>query len=706
MRLGLALSAPGLGPAHAHAQQVIFGYQLGVTETAGTIITDNPQLFVAPPGSDSVTQLSGLQLNTGITANATLDILTRLGQHGFLAGLAFNQLIPAFVPDNASASIRQATSALQATATYLGRVNGPRWSFGFGGGYTFGLNGQLPLESGGGVGGEAGVPPTLPGRQVGFLLVNQQAHSVNGRLLYQLSGLRWDLELTAGYAYQVNGLFSLAPGAVTAAGGSSLGAFVPTTFHNLTPSVGFRRRIGDFGNATANLSHNWVIPSISTATAGLQQLQAAPQVSQTTLTLGYLYNRGLGRSFGVEGSGTLALRVPTNTNGRPLLLPDGSDRTLAVDTVIYTGRVVYNEEIRSLALQVGAQLGVSQARLYQPPLGQATRHFAVYQEATVGSIQPVAELSLRRRFEPVDLSLILQRAVGVGGLGASAVITESANLTSRFLAPLASGFEVTFDAGLSAARTRGVGADLLPENPENPRPAGGLAALTTSNDSIGLLLQAQAPLYGGGGMNLDLTVAYNFIYTNPSPEAEPGALGAIDDFSTQNIFATLRFTFGRGPLNEPDIDRRELDEFSSDPRSGGPLISARLMNQGRSLSERARGIEPDRPNQARRDSRQALQIELQQAREGRGERGDSSAERGTMSTEEEERAAQDAEDEIDLTPPIPPRFDAIPEEDLVRPLGRPPESPPESAPPPPPPEAQPPPEPTPPPTAPPAPPKP
>src|SRR5690606_20342744 len=98
---------------------------------------------------------------------------------------------------------------------------------------------------------------------------------------------------------------------------------------------------------------------------------------------------------------------------------------LSPDTLITTFRAFYTD-VPFWELRVTAGAGAAQAHLFQPPLG-AQADLDTF-EVVRSNWEPIFDLTLARRFDPVDVSLTASRAIAVGALGVSALVTENASL--------------------------------------------------------------------------------------------------------------------------------------------------------------------------------------------------------------------------------------------------------------------------------------
>lgn len=607
--LALALADPAV------AADVRLGWSLGAQQSFQTVLTDSAQAFALTQAvagstlSDTLVQrFTGLVLNTGVTANATIDVVGRQWEQGLLVGVALNQLVPTLLPEDAAPNTAPASTAFQANAVYLARLVRPTWTWSLGGGYAFGLNGQLPIGADGGTGAAAG---TLPGAQVGPLVISGQTHTASARTLLQLTRARWDADLGFDYTFAANGIFTLAAaaggGAGAAAGGatSALGAFVPATSHTLAPQLQARRRLSARDTLSASLRGSLVLPvEVELEDELVQNL--LPQTANANLTVGFEHVLRDEHRWFVSLGGTLSLRRPSDlalgadggVSGRALVDPaTGDTYGLRTDTLIYTLEVGLQGRVRSLELGYRASAGVAQPRLYQPPLGGASARFPLYEDPVIGAIQPVLALTLDRRFDPVDVSLAAQRGVGLGGLGASSNVTDTVSLALRWSTPLGTDSSLTINAGANASRNRSVGAELIPANPEATAAGQALVALANGSDSLGATVGLALPLLAADGLRVDFDAMYGLTYNDPTAGAPEGAAAAgLTAFTSHTLIATLRGSWGRGPLETAgDEDRTEQNAFANNPQSGSPLVSARLLNlRGQGLAEGSRGIAPGR----------------------------------------------------------------------------------------------------------------
>jgi hypothetical protein len=636
-----------VAPLGAHAQQSIFGYQLGLTQSFTSLLTDSRQLFIIPgqaataTAAPAVFRSGGVQSNTQATANVTLDLVGTRWSHALLAGVAVGQLLPIGTPDEAI-TLRQARTTFAATASALTRYASDRFSFALNAAYALNVNGQLPLDGDGGVAGAA-ANPTQAGQRVGFLVLNQTTHGVTGRALLQLTRSRWDLDAGLGYTWQQNALFALTPqlaganvGVGAAGAGTAAGAFVPATVHAIRPELIHRLRLGPRWMWRHDLAAPLQLPvSPSAEDIAGGAVAIVPTTFATTLRSELEHRVDDDTSVALDVRGGLNLRVPTSIQagvgaylGAPLVDPTtGGSYGLRLDTIIYSAELAWRTRVRRLDLRIQATAGVSQPLLFQPGLGSATVAAPFYDAPVVASLQPVVSLTLERRFDPLDLQLLAQRRVGVGGLGAAAVTTESAALTAGYTLALSASRALRLNAGVNASRIRSIDQNLLPV-PDVVAPL----ALALNADAIGALFGAELPITQGDGLDVAASASYAFTFSDPTVgQVAMVAPGQLEAFSAHNFLLSIRATVGRGAADAArSAERRELDAFERDPVRGSPLLSARLMNQGRSLAEGTRGERPGLPPAAARGEAQAQTL------------GDASA-------------AKPGAPNADVTPPIPPR---------------------------------------------------
>lgn len=673
---GVPLLAVLLLPAPASAQLVL-GYQLGVTQSVGTTLGDNlnTATFVAQqnrgntqqdnpsqvqnPQTDfetsglTVSALQGVQLNTNVTANVTVDMVTSTLQHGLVLGASVGQLIPLAVPSgeveqapgqtvDLNAQLRQRITTVQATATYLARIQQARWSLAMGANYAFGLNGRLDNGASGGVSGVGG--GTLPAAQAGAFAFNGVTHTVGGQTQFQLNRQRWDLAVGAVYNYSQNGIYTLAAGALGAQGttnaaATNLGAFIPVNLHTISPTAVARFRLGNRGLLTTDLGATYnraaqILDDVEVQADGTTTVTRAPPLPPETvinnLRLEYAHQVGAERNVGITAVSVFSLRVATDAQGEPQV-----GAGLAPDTLIYSARAFYQDRL-PWELRVNASLGAAQANLLQAPLGAGAGNPDDF-SAVRSSWQPVAQVNLQRRFEPIDVTLTAARDVGVGALGASAIVTESGAFTLQHVLELGERRLIT-NLGVNGNRTQGVGRDqFVVADPNSP------IAAAFNNYGFGVTAAMAMPIFASGPFAVDANLTYNFNWVNTDPDDVTG----IPPLLTHVALLTLRAVLGRGTAqNAASVagrtDADELDAFSANPRDGAPLLTQRLLQQGAPLSV---GDRPGQAPQARRDSRQAYQQSIRQQAVEREALERAGAAVGTGAYQEEEKRAQKAEEE-------------------------------------------------------------
>lgn len=625
--LALSLGLPGV----AAAQQTVFGYQLALSQSASTIVTDDQALLglqFQNVDQPTVSQLSGLQLNTGLNANFTYDIFSRALEHAFLVGAGFNQVIPTLTPEG---SVQNGITGLTGTASYLARIQRGTWGLALGGGYTIASNGRLRTAADGGAAGQGGggLPGnTLPGSNFGPFVVNGITHGVNARTQLQILRNTWDMDVEGTYAFAANGIFTLAPGAVggQAGGQTALGAFVPLTTHSVSPRITHRKRFGRSHVLSTNAAAFFTFPLRAdpeelpnpddpNAPFLVFPIQPVGPSILNSADLAYNYEIDDQQRIGVSGGVSFNLRRPLVQQNNVFVDSTGRERNelvfmpsdtvgFAADTLIYTAQLNYFVFLRALELNVTVSGGIAQPRLWQFPIGLGNGE--IFQTPTVANIEPIFGVTLNRRFEPLDVTLTGARNVAVGGLGASAIVSESMNLVLGYRIPFSRRQDArTLDlaVGVAAARVRGAGREFLPEAP--PPPDGGalLIAALTDNNNVGTVASAGMILFEDGPLRVASTLAYQFAYNDLNPRNVEGLPVLQDSSTTHNVMLTVLGTYGRGPLQERADDRGELDAFSRNPSTGSPLTSARLTNAGMRL-EGTSGSGPGRPPETRRDSRE------------------------------------------------------------------------------------------------------
>ena len=323
---------------------------------------------------------------------------------------------------------------------------------------------------------------------------------------------------------------------------------------------------------------------------------------------------GVGATFNLRRPLVQVTNVFVDTAGNQreeLVFAPSETVGYAADTLIYTAQATYFILVRALELGVTLSGGIAQPRLWQFPIGQGNGE--IFESPTVANIEPIFSLALNRRFEPLDATLSVTRNVAVGGLGASAIVSENANLVLGYQIPFSrrpDALTLNLAAGLTAARIRGAGREFLPEIPAAAGNAALLVAALTDNNNIGAVASAGMAILEQDPFRVNATLAYSFAYNDLNPRGVDNAALVQESITTHNVILTLLGTFGRGAIQNPPGDRAELDAFSRNPSTGSPLTSARLRNSGLSL-EGTSGSAPGRPAEPRRDSREAYRRMLE-----------------------------------------------------------------------------------------------
>lgn len=638
-RLPLAIAAILISsPASA---QTILGYQLGIVQSAGGTFGDpiNPLIIEGQDAGDAVQQIQGVQLNTTLVGNLTVDINSNSLQHGFVFGVAATQLLPFATPEEQAGLLDQQLTTLNANATYLARYTAARWRLQFGAGYNFGLNGRIPNGADGAV-GAAAAGAILPEFQAGFFAFNAQTHALNAGLQYQLNRNRWDLQAALDYNYTINGLFTLAAGGLGGGGGigggalgagTNIGAFIPQNVHTITPQIQYRQRLTARDTITVNANSVLAITqealddvdiTTATTTVIVPAVPALPATLINNLTVEYTHNPNQERQFGANATATYGMRVPTDQFAIPIA--GGGFRG---DTIIWQVAALYRDTL-PLQTRIQATAGVAQATLLLPPLGIAGNPDDF--DPVVSNLQPIFNVTLQRRFNPVEVALTAGRAVGVGAFGASALIADNAALTFTHVTEWE--MPLTTTVGFNVQRTKGVGAELFRNvNVNDP------IVVAFNNQGAGANVQLALPLYREDPLAFDLAGTYNYAYNDLDPNDVNPDIAPIEQHVA---LLSLRGTFGRGAAQAAvgaggRRDTDELDAFSADPRNGSPLITQRLLQQGAPVMER--GDRPGLPPRQRRDSRQAYQQSLRQEALEREARERSDAIQGVGSYEDEEK---------------------------------------------------------------------
>ena len=649
--LAVALtSATLLAPSNARAAQGVFGYQLGVSETFTTSLSDDESEFLlAADEAAGVVRLTGLRSTTAVVANLTYDIVGRVVDHAFLVGLTVTPVVPLSVPVGVTRALDETTLGLVATAGYIARHVRPRWGLAFGTNYGFSMDSLMGL---GATGADAAFAPSTVGDAGAgsAFLVRGQTHvgNVDGEL--QLTRFRWDATFGLNYGITHGGLSPVGVAGVDdatlalageAAGATSRGEFVRATTHALTPSIVFRRRVGRRHTFSMRASTTYTLPD----DRGADPTEAGPLPLTTpeTLTNGFTvdwaYTASARRTLGALTTMSFGLRTVADASGRVAYDRSDSALTLAPDAFVIQLRGTYDETLRWGDIEITASLGVGVPMLMQWPIGQATfcgpkssgtaertpctftddttgttaegstyayafskAHFydtTLYPEierrptmvgdAVAATPEPVFTVTAARTFEPVRLTVSAGRNVGLGTLGAPAIVTNFLTTGAAWVIDFGTR-ALTLTGGASLAEVFGAGS--LPPPRSEPPPTGAATdaaaepePLPTDGFTAGLTFGAGMPLFDAGDMSMDATFAYGF---------RRSVVPVRDPFSAHTMFLTLRATYGRGPLQAGrDVFRTaELDAFTRNPESGSPLVSARLINQGARFLDGAAGRRP------------------------------------------------------------------------------------------------------------------
>jgi hypothetical protein len=593
------------------------------------VITPEPGVVQGP-----VSRVTGLQLNTVVNANATVDILAGGGNHGLLVGAALTELAPVGAPSNATAVLRDNATGLQANLRYVSRWIRPSWGAAIGGGVSFGFNGRIGTADDGSL---AGLSGSLPGQGVGPFVMNGQTTSAILRANLQLTHPTWDLDLQTIYNYTANGLYTLASGApaATATPGSTsaLGAFVPLTAHTLFPSLRYRLRVSPEDLFSLDWSGSLIFPATTTdpitvthgtATGSIAAPAVMPRSAVSTLSLGYSFLLTTYRSIGFEVGATGSVRAPTTLTGPEY---DAADREVGFrpDALIGRAAVRYSDSFGKL--RAIATAGAAKAALFQAPLGASDATmlpttasglplFDTTGYPVTSKVEPIGSLTLIRRFDPVDVTLFAARSLSPGGLGASAVVSEAASLSFRYILRIPELLPITTSLGISAARVRGASGDKAV-----PSTTTSLMAVI-DNDSAGATLALAMPVYKTGDVSLLSNFVYSFVYSNIDPlqvqirPDDPSRRG-LDPMHTHTVLFTLTALVGRGTLQSAGsgtIDPRTTpDLFSRDPRTGSALATSALI-QGAPILDGTRNAAPGLPIETRVDTEEAYEESNRQQR--------------------------------------------------------------------------------------------
>jgi hypothetical protein len=192
-------------------------------------------------------------------------------------------------------------------------------------------------------------------------------------------------------------------------------------------------------------------------------------------------------------------------------------------------------------------------------------------------------------------------------------------------------------AGVNVNRTRGVGQELFALPAEAT-----VVAAAFDNDGLGANLGMTLPVWSAGDLSVDAALAYNFNRVMVGLQVP----GLPPELVTHVGLFTLRGLFGRGTAQGAvgaggRTDADELDAFSADPRSGAPLITARLLRQGAPMIDPT--PRPGAEATGRADSAQAYRQSLRQQGIEREARARAGAIESVGSYQDEERRALERE---------------------------------------------------------------
>jgi len=670
-----------------YAQDSFVGYQLGYVQGAATGQSNDPFQFdndmelTNNLDAPLTTRFTGYQFTSQVTGNLTLDIPGRLFEQSFLVGGAFDQQLPYQVPEEAREELRQRQSSVIANANYLLRHVRPTYGTALNLGYAFTQNGRLANGAGSNQGGLQ--DNTLPGASSlnGIFSISDNTHIANAEAQIEITKRQWDLSIRPGYVYTDNGVYNLLDngppgladdtglnvGAVncdgviqlTTTGTNTPGCFVLASSHDISFLVENRVRLDRRNNLNTEVNLQWFVP----IPVEDDQILPIPQTVIAEGNMEYLYNPTGRRSFGVSVGGIYSLRSPEdpflfNPDGmqndqmpadpaNPDEMPDTQMPTtpaiseeLRADTLIYRGSLVYNDRIQVAELDVAVAAGLAQAVLYQPPLGalpapQCFRaggcasnddlvvYTADHFSPIRAELEPEVRINLVRQFEPFNLELTLLREVGVGALGASALVTTGGAFNLRHVLRLGDTRGLVTNVGVNYADVKTVGQDLFLGFEDINEWAAQL-----ENRVLGINATLAVPLFEIGGMVVDANLTYNFAYIDQDPTgdlrriseaaraentqvARIGNIGPpvpLQPTQTQIGLLTLRMVWGRGTLQTGSAalgggggGGRGADQYGQDPRTGNPLGSARLVDGDQPLLDGTAGPAPGVPPDAKSD---------------------------------------------------------------------------------------------------------
>lgn len=652
--------------AHTASGQPIVGYQLGLTESLSATYGDDLNTVTAaieaadeaaadrPGGATTAVSavdaralarelrgMQGLVSDTTASASLTLDLPGRVYDQGFLLSAAISQIIPSLVPDlpedlalptEAQYTLRENTTTGRAGIEYIGLLRMGQGSLRMRLGYQLLANGRLEAGPNGGYAGNAAVTAAYPTASAGIFGFNAVTHQAGASLDHQLNYRVWGLRTILGYDYTKNGVYNLAAGAIDAGGTSDIGAFVQADVHTFNASAELRLTLSRRDQLFVLWSHTLTLPEqvddelIVTGTDTVV-VPAAAAIPKTWLQRGQLrweHQLRAERWAGLSFTADYNERVPSDTLGNSQ--PGG---VLEADTLIISPRATYRDHLLRWELRINASAGAAQAYLLQPPIGAEVDQDSF--ETIHSDWQPVFNLTLNRRFAPVDVQLMVERNVGVGAFGASAVITDAAELTARYQLPIS---RIVFTAGANINRTQGVDKDKF--RASNAQDA--LQMTAFNNWGAGAQLGVMLPIYRAGQLSVDLQAGYLYSWANTDPDH----LLNIPSTDTHTGVVALRMLWGRGTAQRAaqaggQGADAEAGAYGADPRTGAPLLSSQFYTPDPQLGAPTPVNERANPNASPRDYRQAQAAEAAAQPVGNGASGQVQA---VASSEEEARRAE------------------------------------------------------------------
>ncbi|MCB9652538.1 MAG: hypothetical protein H6729_00205 [Deltaproteobacteria bacterium] len=601
--------------------QAVFGYQVGVTQSVGTTVSDNPEVFQAQDdvvnNQAGVARLQGLELGTTVNANVTVDAATATFEHSGIVGASFSQLIPTATNEDLQALLRERVTTVQATAGYLGRRTSPTFTWAWAARYGFGLNGRLGNASNGSVEG-GGAGNTLPGAELGAFIINGQTHTLDLETAVEFLRPLWDTRVGLTYGYANNQVFTLVGGGQSGSASSgqnttttNIGAFIPITAHTFGASANYRRRIrrSTIEAGSSAFFTLPVVPDGSGTSAGIIQV---PQMITDNTNVVYSWQHTPDRLFGAEATATINFRQPIVTNAATNVA--SSEGGMSLDTLILGARGIYQDFYRWGEIRIHTHLGVAQANILQAPaegLGTDAQGTSTSFQPIYGRPHLIFALELGREFEPFDLSLRVERALNAGALGMAAIISDQASAVLGYFPEIADrrlAIEVGFNAGRNREAEATGSANVATATNEGSR----AIAVANNNDSLGATAQVAVPIYVEGSFAIDTSLAYGFSWVDRDP-ANVQTNPPLFPTRTHTALFVLRGTWGRGTLQQATNAGGQQEFDPEDPTytrnaDGARLGSSQLLGSSApSLSERGR-----RPGEApteRQDSISAYEAQ-------------------------------------------------------------------------------------------------